>query len=754
MIRRIKTVGLPVLLLVTWSSGCGGGIVVADNDNNTNNLPDCGNGVVDTGEACDGAALAGQTCESLGYPGGDLACSSTCGLVTDGCVRPDGCGNGVLDPTEECDGANLGGMGCETLGFDEGTLSCTPSCRYDVSACTVLPTCGNGQLDDQELCDGILLGGQTCEGLGYDLGTLSCTSTCQLDLSACEMIPLCGNGVLDPVEECDDDLMGGETCAGLGWVAGSLACLPDCTYDESACLSQVCGNGVREGTEACDTLDLGGQACDDLGWVGGVLGCTAGCAYDESACTNQVCGNGIIETPEECDDTNLSGQDCTTLGLPAGTLACSSLCTFNVTGCGLSCAGVAQSRSHYGCSFYAVDLPNYNTDSPFELLIRNPTPNTATVTITTSGSTTTLNVPAGGSQAFTDTTRAQNVATAGVSASAFHVVSDVPVAVTQMNNTDPADNTTDSSLLLPDHALGTLYYTMDYDAYSTTVFAYIAVYATVDNTTVNIYPTAAVDGQTVAVVLNSYDVLLVTTNLADVSLTGSRVEADQPIGVFAGSKCSNVPAALGYCDHLEQQIFPRKAWDTHYVVPKAPPRPDCNEADQIRILADAAGTTVTLNPALGGPYTLNAGDWQEVAITQSVEITATHPVMVGQFLHGGEDTSGTCSGTGDPSFLLVPPLSQLVDSLAFTVPSTFSDDYLNIIAPPGATVLLDSVPVTLTPAAVGTSGYSVTDLSVASGSHLLQSNLPFTALVYGYNSGTVSYGHPLGLYLQTTNPVE
>ncbi len=59
------------------------------------------------------------------------------GLLT-GCAGgpPATCGNGVIDPGESCDGANLGGATCQSLGFTGGTLACSSSCAYNTSGCT------------------------------------------------------------------------------------------------------------------------------------------------------------------------------------------------------------------------------------------------------------------------------------------------------------------------------------------------------------------------------------------------------------------------------------------------------------------------------------------------------------------------------------------------------------------------------------------------------------------------------------------
>lgn len=47
------------------------------------------------------------------------------------------CGNGVIDDGEQCDGGNLGGFTCVDLGYSAGSLACDPvTCTYDASACT------------------------------------------------------------------------------------------------------------------------------------------------------------------------------------------------------------------------------------------------------------------------------------------------------------------------------------------------------------------------------------------------------------------------------------------------------------------------------------------------------------------------------------------------------------------------------------------------------------------------------------------
>lgn len=49
------------------------------------------------------------------------------------------CGDGIVDTNEQCDGAALNGASCTTQGFTGGTLSCDPACDFDTSACTNTP---------------------------------------------------------------------------------------------------------------------------------------------------------------------------------------------------------------------------------------------------------------------------------------------------------------------------------------------------------------------------------------------------------------------------------------------------------------------------------------------------------------------------------------------------------------------------------------------------------------------------------------
>lgn len=270
----------------------------------------CGDGVAVGGEACDGADLAGETCVSLGYSGGALACDGSCAFDTSACVIA-GCGSGTLDVGEQCDGVDLNGYQCYYLGFSfgVGTLSCDGSCAFDTSSCVEL--CGNGSRDaaSGEECDGADLAGADCSTFG-GTGTLGCTANCDYDTSGCSFT--CGDGVVNPGEECDSADLNGATCLSNGFTGGTLACDGSCAFDTSGCTATCGDNVVSPGAgEQCDGTDLNDVAdCTELAYTSGALSCTGGCLYDLSSCVS------------DCD---LLAQDCAggdgcylSIGAPGG----------------------------------------------------------------------------------------------------------------------------------------------------------------------------------------------------------------------------------------------------------------------------------------------------------------------------------------------------------------------------------------------------------------------------------------------------
>ncbi|HEY3356974.1 MAG TPA: hypothetical protein VGQ83_27235, partial [Polyangia bacterium] len=270
----------------------------------------CGNGVAEGTELCDGADQRGETCLSLGYQGGSLGCAPGCAAyVLTGCTGPGPiCGDDAVEGHEVCDGADLAGRDCVSFGFTGGALACDPSCtRFDLAGCTGVPAAWTCQPSTYGRADGCDCG---CGAVDPDCADATA--------AACQF---CGG--------FDPGSCGGGTCPGNIDPINNAACLPP-----------VCGDGVAAGTEACDGPDLRWQDCVSLGYLGGTLSCAAGCgAFDVSACTGPgpQCGNGVAEGAEACDGTDLRWETCATRGLGGGTLACAADCLAFVTS---GCTGV------------------------------------------------------------------------------------------------------------------------------------------------------------------------------------------------------------------------------------------------------------------------------------------------------------------------------------------------------------------------------------------------------------------------------
>ncbi|MEM6991996.1 MAG: hypothetical protein AAF721_15915 [Myxococcota bacterium] len=184
----------------------------------------CGNGALEAGEECDSNDFGGETCEGLGFLGGNLICAGNCTVSTAACET---CGNGVADPGEDCDGVDLSGFSCLDLGADGGELSCGADCLFDTAGCQ---TCGNDIEEGDEECD---------EGVANsDLMPDACRTDCTN--------PACGDGVIDSGEVCDDGLLNSDT--------EMDACRTDC-------MPASCGDTVIDTGEECDPPAAG--TCED-----------------------------------------------------------------------------------------------------------------------------------------------------------------------------------------------------------------------------------------------------------------------------------------------------------------------------------------------------------------------------------------------------------------------------------------------------------------------------------------------------------
>ncbi len=299
----------------------------------------CSNGVVECSEVCDGADLAGETCQSQGFDDGTLACNGTCdGFDTSACFNYV-CGDGVKNGSEECDGADLGGAACSDQGCTGGSVSCNVDCTLNYSACTGCPACNN---------DGTCDAGEDCN---------SCPNDC---ISGTTPGASCGNGICEVADgencvNCAADCNGVQNgkpanrfCCGNGGT-NPVGCADSrcnsggfsCTTTPSNPVNYCCGDSFCEGAEDSNNcaVDCGDPPfCGDGTCDPGETSCS--CASDcgaPPASEAGLCSDGI---DNDCDGlTDGADPDCQTC-LPVG-----SSCTADSQCCSVKCRGPAGNKT-------------------------------------------------------------------------------------------------------------------------------------------------------------------------------------------------------------------------------------------------------------------------------------------------------------------------------------------------------------------------------------------------------------------------
>jgi hypothetical protein len=388
-------------------------------------------------------------------------------------------------------------------------------------------------------------------------------------------------------------------------------------------------------------------------------------------------------------------------------------------------------------------------------------------------------------------------------ASAYHVVSSLPVTVYQFNALEyrgaggPAGKdwsacpgtaeecvpdgghtgfhlgcfsyTNDASLLIPSTAMTGNYRVAGEHADKGLEGGYFAITAVNDAThvTVNVATTGSIvggggvtatpAGGKVTLTMNAGDVveLLSDMDASTSDLSGSLVHADQPVQVIAGTQCTTQPQGDPACDHLESSMLPAETLGSSYVV-TVPTSPGGLPVGHIvRFFGNADGTTLVYSPSrpAGCPTTLNAGQVVQCSgiVTKSFHVKGAHEFAVSSFQLGGSilaTATGLHNGDGDPSMSPMVATEQYLESYIFLAPADYDQSFVDVVGPPGTTITLDGRTVTSFPSEVD-NDWSVTRVQLLTGgggAHVLTATNPVGVQVVGYGSYT-SYQYPAGLDL-------
>ena len=637
---------------------------------------------------------------------------------------------------------------------------------------------------------------RTCKDLGASCGKQGDGCGKTLQCGTCKSPATCGGGGKPNV--CGKPSSAGPDAA--------TTCVPGtCASAHAGCgpVGDGCGNLIQCGTctapETCGGAGVPYKCGDGTGADG------AACLSPLSSCTS-TSGPVCVDLQTDANNCGACGVAC-----GAGLACIAGACTPECTGtpacdadagqvcvgdhCANACDVTLTGTSSEGCEFWPVHL--WNTEDgagyfqgPLGIVASN-TSTTATATVTledASGVIATQTVAPGEAATFV-VPNAQDRLTETDLGNAFHLRSTVPIAAYEYNPVNAAQAFTGSAaLLLPTHTLSQSYFVVSYTynaAIGTTPpqgQGYLAVIGTQPNTSVQItVPVATMAsssgsvaaiaaGGTLNLTLGQGQVVEVAEAASLEDITGATISADKPVAAFGGSGATTVPDTASGGDHFEVQLLPTAAWGTSYECEKYKKRSPI-DVDRWRIVAGVNGTTVTLSdPSIATVPTLSAGQVFEFATAEDFDLVASEPVLVAHYLQAwgtlvgsaydpsvfSTPTTNACpfAGTssdaeclGDANMTLAVPTAQYLSAYTFYTPSSYAYDYVDVIAPMGASVLLDGAAIpALT--AIGAGTYGLAQIPVASGVHKMSGDHPFGITLYGYDYA-ISYSCVGGLDLKT-----
>jgi hypothetical protein len=363
---------------------------------------------------------------------------------------------------------------------------------------------------------------------------------------------------------------------------------------------------------------------------------------------------------------------------------------------------------------------------------------------------------------------------------AFRITTDLPVVAYQMLPYGGGSAAvTGATLLLPTSVWGTNYLAVN--AYQSGSLggngaSSMNIVATEDDTKVTILPRVAISpgpeidgaaaGEAVTYTLGANEHIQLTQ---PAELTGSPIQSDKPISVFAGMPCMNVPSGIPYCDHGEQQIPPVSAMGHEYAAVTYRQRTTRAENPPWRIVGAVDGTTLSFDPPVGGPATLKKGQVVEFETGTPFTVKsqdADHPFLLLSYMTGATGVDdGEHPGYGDSDFVRSVPVAQYMDRYVFFTDPTYPETNLVVVRrqKDGAwhDVTLDCAGVIGGWQSLGSGlEYTRVDLSrhdfeaqgaCDNGRREMKSDAPFGLWVWGWGSpetstftGYVSYGYPAG----------
>jgi IgGFc binding protein len=485
-----------------------------------------------------------------------------------------------------------------------------------------------------------------------------------------------------------------------------------------------------------------------------------------------------------------------------------------------TCADSIARNSYIGCDYWpTVTLNPVWPQFDFAVAVSNPQSTPVMVSVSGGALThlLTVSVPAGQVQAITlpwvpelkGPTFDQNTVVGDpgpsriVTTGAYHLFTTAPVSVYQFSaleyeidagtlgpdgGTCPGEGdggagahcfsySNDASLLLPTNVAGTDYGILAWPSFAATP-GFMAVVATHANTHVTVFASNRVQGvpgtgpdfllrgdSYTYTLPNEGDVLEMFSDTGDLydpvygqDISGTIVEADNPIVAYGGHGCTYIPQNKKACDHLESSMFPIQALGEQYIVTM--PHTPHGEGEWIRIMAFYPNTKIAFDHPIDGTsgVILGAGEVLDLPnVNAAFAVAANGRIAISHYELGEFDTVADDAGVpspdlGDPSQCPVIPIAQYRSTYSFLAPLSYSQNWIDIVAPMSQAleIKLDGIGIPLGDFhQVGNQPYWIAHEQLLNGKegHSLTGNTTFGLYVYGYGSRT-SYMYPGGLDLR------
>jgi len=563
--------------------------------------------------------------------------------------------------------------------------------------------------------------------------------------------------------------------------------------------------------------------------VGILLGLGTSAAFGAQACGSKSgsfgsVDGGAADTGSGADVTTgqEGGVDSSSGGGDAGCIVCGdgggSSSGGTQSPIPTTCADSVSRNSYIGCDYWpTVTLNPVWPQFDYAVAVSNPQTSDVTVTVVGGALTAPLvvKVPAGKVQAITlpwvtalkGPTFDQNTAVSDPGASrivaggAYHLTTSLPVSVYQFSaleyeidagTTDPDGGTcpgagdggagshcysysNDASLLLPTNVATGDYGILAWPSFAATP-GFLAVVATVDDTSVTVNPSGRVQGvpgtgpslmvrgdQYTYTLAKAGDVLEMFSDTGDIhtpvytqDLSGTIIQANHSVVTYGGHGCTFIPENKKACDHLESSMFPVESLGTDYIVTM--PHTPHGEGEWVRIMAFYDNTKVVFDPPVSGTNGAVLGVGEVLDLPNVSEPFALHAngrifvahYELGEFSTFPDDAGVPTPDLGDPSECPAITISQYRSTYTFLAPSSYAQNWIDVVAPTGTTVTLDGTTI---PAGdfhpVGSQPFGVAHEQLPPGQqgHSASGSQPFGLYVYGYGSRT-SYMYPGGLDLR------